>query len=140
MVAQRIKVAIDCQDPDRLAAFWMSVLDYEIDDPPTGYSSWAELSAAQAVDPGEAWIKIRDPEGGGPTLLFHRVPEAKKVKNRVHLDVRAPDEGPGERPAKVEAFIARVIGSGGSKVRDVVDDAGYFAVMHDPEGNEFCVG
>jgi hypothetical protein len=28
----------------------------------------------------------------------------------------------------------------GAKVRDVTDDAGYFAVMQDPEGNEFCVG
>ena len=62
-MAQRIQVAIDCQDPDRLAAFWVSVLDYEVDDPPRGYSTWAELSLAEAGEPEEAWIKIRDPEG-----------------------------------------------------------------------------
>ena len=27
-----------------------------------------------------------------------------------------------------------------AQVREVVDDAGLFVVMHDPEGNEFCVG
>ena len=48
--------------------------------------------------------------------------------------------GGEDRHTQVEAFIARVIGRGGSKVRDVVDDAGYFAVMQDPEGNEFCTG
>lgn len=139
-MAQRINVAIDCRDPDRLAAFWMPVLDYELADPPSGHTTWAELSLSEAKVPGEAWIKLRDPEGRGPTLLFHRVPEAKTFKNRVHLDVRAPDAGTDDRPTEVNTFIARVVGLGGSKVRDVVDDAGYFAVMQDPEGNEFCVG
>ena len=40
----------------------------------------------------------------------------------------------------VDGFIERIVGLGGSKIRDVIDDAGYFAVMHDPEGNEFCIG
>jgi predicted enzyme related to lactoylglutathione lyase len=131
-VAPRIQIAIDCKDPERLAAFWAAVLDYRIADPPPGYDSWAEHSRAQAEEPGEAWIKISDPDGLGPTLLFHRVPEAKITKNRVHLDIRAPGD--------VQTFIDRVIELGGSKVRDVIDDGGYFAVMHDPEGNEFCTG
>ena|SRR5437870_3228106 len=139
-MAQRIQVAIDCDDPDLLAEFWTAVLGYEPMDPPDGYASWAEHARAQAEEPGEAWVKIADPDGRGPTLLFHRVPEAKVVKNRVHLDVRAPDHGPGHRRRQVDAFIERIVGLGGCKIRDVIDDAGYFAVMHDPEGNEFCVG
>ena len=139
-MAQRIQIAIDCGDPYALAEFWAGVLDYELMDPPAGYASWEDHAAAQAEEPGEAWVKIGDPDGRGPTLLFHRVPEAKIVKNRVHLDLRAPAESAEDRHRQVLAFIARITGLGGSKVRDVVDDAGYFAVMQDPEGNEFCVG
>lgn len=65
---------------------------------------------------------------------------AEDVKNRVHLDVRAPDDGPGSRQQQVAQFIENVLAWGGSKIRDVVDDAGYFAVIQDPEGNEFCTG
>ena len=139
-MAQRIKIAIDCDGPDRLADFWAEVLGYELMQPPDGYASWAEHARAQAEEPGEAWVKIADPDDRGPTLLFHRVPEPKVVKNRVHLDVRAPDDVPGDRRQQVDAFLERIVGLGGSKVRDVTDDAGYFAVMRDPEGNEFCVG
>lgn len=138
-MAQRVQVAIDCNEPERLAAFWASVLDYEVADPPSGYATWTEHAADQAEEAGEFWIRIRDPDGNGPTLLFHRVPEPKTIKNRVHLDVRAPSAGADHHGEELQAFIARVIGWGGSKVRDVVDDAGYFAVMQDPEGNEFCV-
>ena len=139
-MALRIQVAIDCDDPDRLAAFWAAVLGYALMGPPDGYASWAEHARAQAEEPGEAWMKIGDPDHHGPTLLFHRVPEAKIVKNRVHLDIRAPDDGPGDRRQQVNTFLERIVGLGGSKIRDVTDDAGYFAVMQDPEDNEFCVG
>jgi hypothetical protein len=139
-VARRIQIAIDCDEPHRLAAFWAAVLEYELMDPPDGYASWAEHSRAQAEEPGEAWIKIADPDRRGPTLLFHRVPEAKVVKNRVHLDVKAPDDGPGDRRQQVDAFVERIVDLDGTKVRDITDDAGYFVVMQDPEGNEFCVG
>jgi predicted enzyme related to lactoylglutathione lyase len=139
-MAQRVQVAVDCHDPDRLAEFWAAVLGYALMNPPDGYASWAEHSRAQAEQPGEAWTKIVDPQGREPTLLFHRVPEAKVVKNRVHLDVRAPDDEPGDRQQQVDAFIERVVALGARKVRDVTDDAGYFAVMQDPEGNEFCIG
>ena len=139
-MARRVQIAIDCEDPDRLAAFWTRVLGYELANPPAGYDSWAEHSREQAEEPGEAWIKIVDPGGTGPTVLFHRVPEPKTVKNRVHLDFRAPEDGPGNRQQQVAEFIANVEAWGGSKIRDVTDDAGYFAVMQDPEGNEFCTG
>jgi len=139
-MAQRVQVAIDCRDPDLLAAFWAAVLGYELLPPPGGHASWADYSREQAEEPGERWAKIVDPDGRGPTLHFHLVPEEKVVKNRVHLDIRAPEDGPGDRRQQVADYIQRVIGLGASKIRDVTDDAGYFAVMQDPEGNEFCVG
>jgi hypothetical protein len=139
-MAQRIQIAIDCHDSDHLAEFWAAVLGYELMKPPGGFVSWAEHSLAHAQEPGEGWTKIVDPERRGPTLLFHRVPEAKVVKNRVHLDVRAPDDGPGDRQQQVGAFIERVVELGARKISDVTDEAGYFALMQDPEGNEFCIG
>lgn len=139
-MAQRIQIAIDFGDPYDLAEFWTAVLGYQLMEPPDGYSSWQEHAAAQAEEPGEAWVKIADPDDRGPTVLFHRVPEAKLVKNRVHLDVRALPETIGDRREQVVAFVDRIMRLGGSKVRDVIDDAGYFAVLQDPEGNEFCVG
>jgi len=44
----------------------------------------------------------------------------------------------------VEAKVAELAGLGGSVQRrtrhDDLDDPVYYVVMHDPEGNEFCVG
>jgi hypothetical protein len=31
--------------------------------------------------------RINDPEGHGPSIWFHVVPEAKAVKNRLHFDI-----------------------------------------------------
>lgn len=50
-----------------------------------------------------------DPEGSGPRLFFQRVPEGKRAKNRVHLDVRA---APGlEGDARMAALEAGPRGS-----------------------------
>jgi hypothetical protein len=65
-----------------------------------------------------------------PDLLFLEVPEAKSVKNRLHLDLR-----PDDQTAEVE----RVIALGARRV-DVGQsgDVGW-VVLADPEDNEFCV-
>lgn len=136
-MAQRVQVAVDCRDVVRLADFWAALLDYEVFG---GHELWAEHSRTVATYPGEAWIQIVDPDGRGPGILFHSVPEEKVVKNRVHLDVRAPDDTPGDRRAQIRAFVEKAVALGGRKVRDVTDEAGHFAVMEDPEGNEFCIG
>jgi len=137
-MAQRVQVAIDCVDPDRLACFWSEVLGYSYE-PPPGFRSWREYSESVAEEPGESWARIHDPGRVGPNLLFHRVPEEKVVKNRVHLDVRAP-RATGDRRRDIEVFVEQVIGLGGSELREVVDEAGLFVGMQDPEGNEFCIG
>jgi Glyoxalase-like domain len=140
-MARRIQVAIDCADPELLARFWAEVLDYRPQDPPPGYPSWARFSAAVGA-PGEAWSAAVDPEGVGPRVLFHRVPEGKLVKNRVHLDVRVSGAGAvsmERRRPLVDAEVRRLVGLGATHVRTVDDDSDYFAVMQDPEGNEFCI-
>jgi hypothetical protein len=65
-----------------------------------------------------------------PTWLFAKVPEPKRAKNRMHVDVAAADCG---------AEVARLVELGATRVADV-DEWGYrWTVLQDPEGNEFCV-
>ena len=48
--------------------------------------------------------RISDPEGHGPSIWFHVVPDAKAVKNRLHLDIHAS----GERTDPIETRRKRV--------------------------------
>lgn len=68
-----------------------------------------------------------------PGILFIRVPEAKTVKNRVHLDWQ-----PTERSRDDE--VERVIALGAKLHEDhrTADGRGW-VTLRDPEGNEFCV-
>jgi Glyoxalase-like domain len=84
---------------------------------------------------------VVDPDGVGPRILFHQVPEATS-KNRLHLDVRV--SGPRGTSAEVrrplvDAEVQRLIRKGATHLRTVEDEMDYFAVMQDPGGNEFCV-
>ncbi len=108
-------VTIDCADPYRLASFWASVLGGAVSDDDK---------------PGDPEVLV-DSAGGG--LLFIAVPEAKSVKNRVHLDLQPQDR---TRDAEVE----RVLALGATLVADhrKPDGTGW-ATLADPEGNEFCV-
>lgn len=75
--------------------------------------------------------ELRGP--GGRCLEFLRVPEAKTVKNRMHLCLRPVD-------TTCDAEVDRIVGLGASVVDDRrgMDDGGW-VVLADPEGNEFCV-
>ena len=74
------------------------------------------------------------PGGGLQRLQFMPVPEAKHVKNRVHIDFGADD---------VQAAVDRLVAMGASIAweEDFPPDLQYRnLVLRDPEGNEFCVG
>jgi hypothetical protein len=144
-VAAGVQITIDCADPDRLARFWAAVLGYVVQPPPEGFASWDEFLAAQGVpakERNDASAAV-DPDGRGPRLFFQRVPEAKTVKNRVHLDVGVSgglDVPLEERRRRVDEAADRVAAAGATKIRPVEDRfATYWWVMADPEGNEFCL-
>jgi predicted enzyme related to lactoylglutathione lyase len=40
---------------------------------------------------------------------------------------------------QIDAFAERLTAFGAQRLRAVKGDGGYFVVMADPEGNEFCV-
>ncbi len=84
------------------------------------------------IESGPDFASLRSPGGVGPYLEFLRVPDAKTVKNRVHLDVR-PHAGEDHL---AEAKRLRDLGA---VPADVGQDDVPWVVLADPEGNEFCV-
>ncbi len=108
-------VAIDCADAYELARFWSAV---------TGCPVHPDAR------PGDHETQVMLSEG--PVLYFNQVPEPKTVKNRLHLCLRPTTSR--------EEEVERLLGLGATLVADQrqPDGAGW-AVLADPEGNEFCV-
>lgn len=137
-----VKLAVDCADPVRLAAFWAAALEYRPHDPPPGYPDWDAFWDAAGAPAGERGVAIVDPAGVRPRIWFQKVPEPKVVKNRMHLDLDAsggrgvPD---GVRRQRVADTVARLVAAGATVQRETTETGGTFVVMQDPEGNEFCV-
>jgi hypothetical protein len=69
------------------------------------------------------------------------VPESKATKNRMHLDllagggVRVPLD---EQRERVTAAVERLTALGATYVTDMTEHGVHWAVLLDPEGNEFC--
>jgi hypothetical protein len=141
------QLTVDANDPARLARFWSRALGYR-PVPPGGADAtwWAHYRGRLG---GEAAFEDRlfDPAGHGPALWFQQVPESKAGKNRLHLDLYPTgrdDALPQERRVEiVEATVAELVALGATVERrtrdDDPDDPVFYVVMHDPEGNEFCV-
>ena len=118
MTAKWTELIIDAADTESLAHWWAEVL------------GWARTS--DEVDEEDGAVEIARPDGGVPTLVFVRVPEAKTVKNRLHIDV-SPSGG-SDQAAELE----RLLGLGARRV-DVGQGEQTWVVLADPEGNEFCL-
>jgi predicted enzyme related to lactoylglutathione lyase len=110
-----VHITFSCDEPERVAAFWAKLLDYE-------------TAAA-----GNSWLAT-DPRGEGPRLLFNRMPKSPTIELPIHLDVNVPDR---------EAELARVLELGGTLVETRTHSIGdleeKWSVMRDPEGNGFCI-
>lgn len=141
----QINIVFDCADPDRLAQFWMTALpgfDFP-SGPPDGYATWQEWADANNIpeeqrNAGRTIIDRQRPEA--PDIFFIRVPEPKRVKNRVHLDVKVGGGLPdAQRRERIEATAAQLVAAGGSIAGRVDDAEGFWLIMQDPEGDEFCV-
>ena len=141
-MATRVQVVFDCADPDRVARFWATALGYVLQDPPVGFDTWDAFLASIGVpeDRRNDASAIVDRDGTGPRVYFQRVPEAKTLKNRVHLDlnVGGPRDAPhDERRRRIEAEVHRLVQLGARQSRVVEERGEYFVNMFDPEGNEF---
>jgi hypothetical protein len=123
MTSRFTELAVDCHDPEDLAAFWCAVLGFDVIERSEGkveIGSWV---------PTVEEVRARQMP---PTVLFVRVPEGKVVKNRLHLDVSPVD-------TTSDAEVARLLALGATRA-DVGQGADCsWEVLADPEGNEFCV-
>ena len=121
MTAYVSHTTIDCRNAYELSEWWKQVLGYvDVDGDPNL--------------PGHEECMILDPETGH-RLLFIEVPEDKRVKNRIHLDLAA-------RSGTRDEELARLLALGATEVADlrgVHGPGSGWVVLADPEGNEFCI-
>jgi hypothetical protein len=109
MMLRLESLSVDARDPAALARWWCKLLGGTVTE----------------EEPDE--VAVRAP--GYPELLFVRVPDAKSVKNRWHLDLRPDDQA---------AEVARAEALGATRV-DIGQGEPTWVVLADPEGNEFCI-
>jgi|SRR5579859_1746846 len=141
------QLTIDAGDPALLARFWAQALGYQPAPPTAPQTTWLAHYRARLGERAAFDDRIFDPAGLRPPLWFQQVPEAKAGKNRLHLDLYPTGRDmalPQERRIEiVEAKVAELVELGASVWRrtrhDDPDDPVYYVVMHDPEGNEFCI-
>ena len=108
------EIVMDCTEPDRLAAFWAQLLDYEI------------------IDSGPDLAAIEDPADNGPSICFQHVPEGKLSKNRVHFDLSVDEDS-------LEGAVTRLTALGATQIDVGQGPDRTWVVLADPEGNEFCL-
>ncbi|MBM2621782.1 VOC family protein [Actinoplanes sp. LDG1-06] len=112
MPSQWEQIVVDAEDPARLARWWAEALGYKI----------------VHEQPDE--VEIRRTPDQLPGLIFVPVPDAKTVKNRLHIDLRPDDQ---------EAEVERLLDMGARHADVGQSDDVTWVVLADPEGNEFCV-
>lgn len=138
-------LTIDCTTPSVVAAFWKIALGYVDSPPPRGFASWEAWFVACAVpeDERDDGATIVDPTGEGPRISMLKVPEAKRTKNRLHIDVQASGGRAVPSSARAERIRekARQLVDAGATVLDEHRIGGELdhLVLADPEGNELCV-
>jgi hypothetical protein len=146
-MAVSYQLVIDCASPEPLARFWAEALHYVLAPAPSGFDSWDDFYRSIGVPEEELGIGtdvIVDPHGEGPRIWFQVVPEAKSIKNRLHIDLNASG-GRGSslevRRERVEAEAARLVALGATRLRTIEEDGldHYAVAMLDPEGNEFDI-
>jgi hypothetical protein len=118
---------VDCRDVAAQARWWAAALGWKLVDEADDEAVLVPDHVTEETIRATPWEQV------GPGLVFVRVPEAKALKNRLHLDL-APHTG-DDRSAE----IARLLGMGATRVDVGQSTDESWDVLADPEGNEFCV-
>jgi predicted enzyme related to lactoylglutathione lyase len=104
-------IVLDVNDLESCAGFWSEVLGKEISFKTDKY---CRIGGDDDI----------------PSLLLQKVPEQHEHKNRAHIDLDVTD---------LEAAVQRTVGLGGTKLDEISEYGITWAVMADPDGNEFCL-
>jgi Glyoxalase-like domain len=103
-------LTFDCADALTVARFWAAALGSDVDEDST---------------PERAYVEA--PAWGGPSIWFRGARGPKVAPNRLHLDLRPL--------TTMDEEVQRLVSLGATVVERFAD----ITVMHDLEGNEFCV-
>ncbi|WP_433371859.1 VOC family protein [Actinoplanes sp. CA-142083] len=144
-MAYDFQVVVDSVNPHTLADWWAETLEWPVEEQDEafikdmvarGFATDDETATHQGKLVWRTGAAIRHPEAyssGKPRrVLFQQVPEAKTVKNRVHLDFWVGDE---RRDAVRDALVAR----GATFLYSQSQGPHSWHTLTDIEGNEFCV-
>jgi len=104
-------IVLDVNDLERCAGFWSQVLGREITFKVDNYCR---------IGKGDE----------RPSVLLQKVPEPHTRKNRAHIDLDVTN---------LESAVKRVMDLGGTKIDEISEYGIRWAVMADPDGNEFCL-
>src|ERR1700684_977663 len=110
MSSSMFGVAFDARDAQAAASFWAAVLGRTVADGATSDNA----------------LIMADPAVPGSRIGFHRVPEGKTVKNRMHFDLITTD---------FDTEIDRITGLGATKLNEIKNGSAHWATFADPEGN-----
>lgn len=140
-----IQISVDAENPHNQADWWAETLDWRVEPSDEGFirsmieqgfATEAQTTLHHGVLVWKDGAAIGKPgdEGRRPQerILFQTAPEAKTVKNRVHLDIRLDDDDKDELRARLEARGATFLWAASEGPRS-------WYTMADPEGNEFCL-
>jgi len=115
MTSRLVALAVDANDPPRLARFWEEALRWKIE--------------GAAGDE----IPLMPTDDTGFHLVFRAVTEPKKAKNPIHLDLTTASLD--DQTESVERLLG--LGARHVDVGQGPDDK--HVVLADPDGNEFCL-
>lgn len=102
-------VTIDSSDP-RPLAIW-----------------WSERLAAPILEENDGWYFMI---GSTPVLAIQHVDDPTPGKNRIHLDLTAPD---------LDAAREELLSAGATLVAERGDESFRWVTLADPQGNQFCI-
>src|SRR5437762_1152697 len=142
-MAYEFQVVQDSADPHALADWWAETLGWEVEPSDEafirrmigeGYATDDDTKVHNGTLVWKEGAAIRHPDGleRAPRLLFQLVPEAKTVKNRMHLDVRTGGDD-------LDTVVAKLTGRGATLLHKGRQGPHTWVTLADPEGNEFCV-
>jgi hypothetical protein len=91
---------------------------------------WAEQTGAAVTQNYEGEFLVVSGGALPVRLAFQKVPDPTPGKNRVHVDLGAPD---------LDAEVDRLVAAGATLVGRRGDESFRWVTLADPQGNEFCV-
>jgi hypothetical protein len=141
-----LQLVTDCHDPHELAEWWAETMGWQVEPQDEafirsmieqGHATEADTRVYRGALVWRTGAAIRpvaeDGTPGAMRWLFQAVPEAKSVKNRMHIDLRP------EPDADLGAIRATLLARGATFLHEGREGPHTWVTMADPEGNEFCV-